>query len=85
MEKQKPQPQPKAQPKSEYDILSIYDLDTVLKHAAEGKAQIARGEYFTHEEVEILLQRKIKASLQAWKKFIIQKRHLPICLKFTII
>jgi len=57
MEKRKPQP--KAQVKEEFDILSIYDMETVLKHAAEGKSQIARGEYFTPEQVEFMLHQRI--------------------------
>ena len=48
MEKQKAQPKP--QPKTENDILSLMDLDTVLKHAAEGKRQIARGECYSFNE-----------------------------------
>ena len=48
MEKQKPQT--KAQAKSENDILGLYDLDTVLKHAADGKKDIAQGRWYTPEQ-----------------------------------
>ena len=56
MDKQKPQAQAQAkpQPKSEQDILSYYDLDTVLKHAAEGKKQIERGEFYTPEQARVI-------------------------------
>ena len=52
MEKAKPQAKP--QPKAEDDILSIYDLDTVLKIAAKSKQQIARGECYTPEQARAI-------------------------------
>ena len=55
----KAKPQPKLQPRDEHDILGIYDLDTVLKHAAEGKRQIARGECFTPDQVDAVLRYRI--------------------------
>jgi hypothetical protein len=48
------QPQPQTNPQPEVDILGIYDLDTVLKHAAEGKKDIAQGRWYTPEEAEFL-------------------------------
>ena len=48
MEKQKPLAKP--QPKTEDDILSQMDLDTVLKHAAEGKKDIAAGRWYSPEQ-----------------------------------
>ena len=46
----KPQPQLKEEP----SISKKESLDTLLKHVAEGKKQIARGEYYTSEEARAL-------------------------------
>ena len=54
MEKQKARAAAQQQQKPEQDILGIYDLETVLKHAAEGKRQIARGEYYTPEQARAI-------------------------------
>ena len=58
MDKVKTKPKAKLQLKSESDILSIYDLDTVLKIASNSKQQIAEGKHYTVEESVQLIMNK---------------------------
>ena len=54
MTKAQPQAKPQAQDKT--DVLSYYDMDTVLKIAAESKKQIAKGQYYTPDQVDAQIE-----------------------------
>ena len=60
MENKKPQaqPQPQAQSEEMYGMTKKEALDTLLKNVAEGKKQIARGEYYTLGEARYILWRR---------------------------
>ena len=73
MEKKQPQPLPKAQRKTD----PIRNVDEFLKDVAEGKAQIARGEYCTLDELKVYIEAQ-KQLLRAkkgskWKLKYLQK------------
>ena len=60
MEKQDAQPQPQLQANEEIEMgmTKKEALDILLKNVAESKAQIRKGQFYTHEQVWAMIEQR---------------------------